>query len=165
MWYDIVSPFRAQSASSNLAHEQVHLLQLIVSSCVMVYHAARQPGAPCDIMKFYIYVILKRMLDWRLRHLFWTCPHVNVAGLHWWSVNVGSGNVDPDLCRHLVSLGHNEFIQVLLKNSWVLLPLCIWLWQELMLKFLFATWDAHIAANVFTHIYAINFYFLAWIRD
>ena len=51
---------------------------------------------------------------------------MNVIGLHWWSVNIGSGNglvpsgnncqqqaitwanVDPDLCRHMVSLGHNE---------------------------------------------------------
>ena len=33
---------------------------------------------------------------------------MNVTGLHWWSVNIGSGNVDPDRCRHMASLGHNE---------------------------------------------------------
>ena len=48
---------------------------------------------------------------------------MNVTGLHWWSVNIGSSdglagavrqeaitwvNVDPDFCGHMVSLGHNE---------------------------------------------------------
>ena len=46
---------------------------------------------------------------------------MNDAGLQWWLVNIGSGdglvpsgnkplpepNVDPDLCRHMVSLGPN----------------------------------------------------------
>ena len=27
-----------------------------------------------------------------LRHLLWNCPHKNVIGLHWWLVNIGSGN-------------------------------------------------------------------------
>ena len=42
-------------------------------------------------------------------------PNMNATGLDWWSVNIGSGNgsvpsgnIDPDLCRHMVSLGHNE---------------------------------------------------------
>ena len=30
--------------------------------------------------------------DWRLRHLLWNCPNMNVSWLHWWSVNTGSGN-------------------------------------------------------------------------
>ena len=30
--------------------------------------------------------------DWWLRHLLWNCPNMNVIGLHWWSVNIGSGN-------------------------------------------------------------------------
>ena len=30
--------------------------------------------------------------DWWLRHLLWNCPNMNVTGLHWWSVNIGSGN-------------------------------------------------------------------------
>ena len=48
---------------------------------------------------------------------------MNVTALHWWWVNIGSGNiglvpsgnkaitwanVDPDLCRHIASLGLNE---------------------------------------------------------
>ena len=50
---------------------------------------------------------------------------MNVTGLRWWSVNIGSGyglvpsgnkplpnvtgaNVDPDLSRHMALLGHNE---------------------------------------------------------
>ena len=30
--------------------------------------------------------------DWWLRHFLWSCPNMNVTGLHWWSVNIGSGN-------------------------------------------------------------------------
>ena len=30
--------------------------------------------------------------DWWLRHLLWNCSDRNVTGLHWWSVNIGSGN-------------------------------------------------------------------------
>ena len=30
--------------------------------------------------------------NWRLRHLLWNCPNMIVIGLHWWSVNIGSGN-------------------------------------------------------------------------
>ena len=30
--------------------------------------------------------------DWWLRHLLWNCPNMNVTGLCWWSVNIGSGN-------------------------------------------------------------------------
>ena len=43
---------------------------------------------------------------------------MNVTGLHWRSVNIGSGNshylsqFDPDLCHHMVSLSHNELINL-----------------------------------------------------
>ena len=30
--------------------------------------------------------------DWWWRLFFWNCPNINVTGLHWWSVNIGSGN-------------------------------------------------------------------------
>ena len=30
--------------------------------------------------------------DWWFRHLLWNCLNMNVTGLHWWSVNIGSGN-------------------------------------------------------------------------
>ena len=59
--------------------------------------------------------------DWWLRHLLWNCPNMNVTELHWWSVNIDSGNglvssgnkplPEPmltDLCRHMASLGHSE---------------------------------------------------------
>ena len=65
--------------------------------------------------------------DWRLRHLLWNCPNIHVTGLHWWSVNVGSGNglvpsgnkplPEPmltQISRHMVSLGHNELTWSLL---------------------------------------------------
>ena len=39
------------------------------------------------------HVIFKQILsDWWLRHLLWNCTNVNVTGLHWWSINIGSGN-------------------------------------------------------------------------
>ena len=53
----------------------------------------------------------------------WHCPNMNVTGLHWWSVNIGSGNglrssgnkplPGPTLTqirRHMVSPGHNVLI-------------------------------------------------------
>ena len=30
--------------------------------------------------------------DQWLRYLMWNCPQMNFTGLHWWSVNIGSGN-------------------------------------------------------------------------
>ena len=49
-----------------------------------------------------------------------------VTGVHWWSVNIGSGNglvlcairqqaitwanIDADLCHHMASIGHKELI-------------------------------------------------------
>ena len=40
------------------------------------------------------------------------CPHMSVTEPYLWYVNIGSAitwaNVDPDLCRHMASLGHNE---------------------------------------------------------
>ena len=40
------------------------------------------------------HVIFKQILviDGWLRHLLWNCPNMNVTGLHWWSVNIGSGD-------------------------------------------------------------------------
>ena len=35
---------------------------------------------------------LGNLNDSWLRHLLWNCPNMNVIGLHWWSVNIGSGN-------------------------------------------------------------------------
>ena len=41
-----------------------------------------------------IFIVYRSMTfsDWRLRHLLWKCPNINVTGLHWWSVDIGSGN-------------------------------------------------------------------------
>ena len=52
-------------------------------------------------------------------YLLWNCHQMNVTGSYWWWVNIGSGNglvpsaitwanVDPDLCRHMAALGHND---------------------------------------------------------
>ena len=40
------------------------------------------------------YGIFKRIwvIDGWLRHLLWKYHDMNVTGLHWWSVNIGSGN-------------------------------------------------------------------------
>ena len=74
-------------------------------------------SAPGKFELNFRYVIFKRILvidGWGISceiALIWM-----TLGLHWWSVNIGSGNgwaitwasVDPDLCHHMVSLGHNE---------------------------------------------------------
>ena len=74
-------------------------------------------------MKFYICNFQTDFSDSWLRHHLWNCPDMNITGLHWWLVNIGSGNglvpssnkplPEPVLtqpsCHHMVSLGHNEF--------------------------------------------------------
>ena len=69
--------------------------------------------------------------DWWVRYPLWNCSHVNGTGTHWWIVKIGSGNglvpsgnkslilvnIDPDLCRHMASLGHNE-IKLALPSQW-----------------------------------------------
>ena len=76
-----------------------------------------------NLNEIFRHVIFKQdFSDWWLRHLLWNCLNMNVTGLHWWSVNFGSGNglvpsgnkplpepmFDPDLCHHMAWLGHNE---------------------------------------------------------
>ena len=74
-------------------------------------------------MKFWICNFQTDFSDWWLRHLLWNCPNMNVTGLHWWSVSIGSGNglvpsgnkplPEPmltQICRHMASLGLNELI-------------------------------------------------------
>ena len=61
--------------------------------------------------KFYISNFQANYLDWWLRYLLWNCPHMS----HWFGQWLGAARqqaitraiIDPDLCRHLVSLGHN----------------------------------------------------------
>ena len=79
-----------------------------------------------DLNQIYICNFQMDFSDGWLRHLLWNCPNINVAGVYWWSVNIGSGNglvplvtshswanVDPDLCDHMVSLDQNELIGVI----------------------------------------------------
>ena len=65
-------------------------------------------------------------IDWWVMFLLGNCSHMNVTGLNWWSINIASGNglvpsgnktlPEPMLtqisCRHMASLGPNEFNQV-----------------------------------------------------
>ena len=75
--------------------------------------------------------------DWWLLYLLWNCHNMNVTGLHWWSVNIGSGNGlvlsgnkplhEPMLtqisvaCRHMVSLGHSD-LNIVMCFSCILSP-------------------------------------------
>ena len=44
-----------------------------------------QVVAPGKIEWNFRYVISRTdFSDWRLRHLLWNCPYMNVNGLHWW---------------------------------------------------------------------------------
>ena len=77
-------------------------------------------------MKFKICNFQTDFSDCWLRNLLWNCPNMNVTGLNWWSVNIGSGNglvpsgnkpwPEPMLtqisCRCMVSLGQNELISI-----------------------------------------------------
>ena len=75
--------------------------------------------APGRFEWYFRYVIFKQILvtgDWGI-----SCPDMNVIGLHWWPVNIGSGNglvpsgnkplPEPmltQICHHMASLGQNE---------------------------------------------------------
>ena len=50
--------------------------------------------------------------DWWLRHHLWNCSDMNVTGLHWWSVNIGSGN-------GLVPLGNKPLPEPMLTQIYV----------------------------------------------
>ena len=86
-------------------------------------------------------------------------PTMNVTGLNWWSVNIGSGNggavrqqaitwanVDPDRCRHMASLGPNELNQymgwyiVTLEHHACLGAIFTWLSYKIMYQHLGYNW-------------------------
>ena len=67
------------------------------SSIVDVYGTWRyvliNPLAPGKFEWNFRYVIFKRLFsDWWLRYLLRNYSNMHVTGLHWWSVNMGSGN-------------------------------------------------------------------------
>ena len=86
---------------------------------------------------------------WWLGHLLWNCPNMNVTGLHLWSVNIGSGNglvltvnVDPDISRHMVSLGHNELTLI---RAWLINYIHYDVWDEITYPFQnFSSCTAHV---------------------
>ena len=50
-------------------------------------------------------------------HFLWNCSQTNANEHIWWQVNIGSGNVDPDLWRYMASLHHNVLITTSLKAN------------------------------------------------
>ena len=88
-------------------------------------------------MTFYIYNLQTDFSHWRFRHLLWNCPNMNVTGLQWWSVDIGSGDglvpsgnkPSPEpmltqICCHMASLGHNELISKLISRIDILSISC-----------------------------------------
>ena len=76
---------------------------------------------------------------WWLRHLLWKCPNMNVTGLHWWSVNIGSGN-------GLVPSGNQCWLRSLspygvTRPQWVMLEFfyCI-IWHQKEMVVVFVMW-------------------------
>ena len=68
------------------------------------------------------------MKDRYLGHFWWNCPQMNATKPYWRLVNLASGNVlvpsgkvDPELCRHMASLGHNELSLVISHARWGLI--------------------------------------------
>ena len=80
------------------------------------------------------YVSFKQILITNgLEHLLANCPDNDVTGLHWWSVNIGSGNglvtsgnkplLEPMLTQircHMTSLGHNELNNCLTEYAYIM---------------------------------------------
>ena len=69
-----------------------------------------------------------------LWYLCWNSPPMTFTGPYLWWINIGSGNgvvpsgnkplperVDPDLCHHMASLGHNKLTHCPLKDLDVIL--------------------------------------------
>ena len=55
-------------------------------------------------MKLYICNFQMDFSDWWLRHLLWNYLNMNVIGLHWWSVNIGSlGVTRPEWVKVLTA--------------------------------------------------------------
>ena len=49
--------------------------------------------SPWEIyMKFLMNHFQANVSHYWLRYLKWTCPQMNVTGLYWWYINIGSGN-------------------------------------------------------------------------
>ena len=57
-------------------------------------------------------------MDWYIDRILWNCFRVSAIELHWYLVRqqaITWANVDTYLCRHMVSLGHNELIMLILE--------------------------------------------------
>ena len=98
---------------------------------------------------------LSNILLWYLEPFLWNSPQLNANGVHWsclWQANIGSvnglvpsGNVNPDLCRHMVvSLGHyewkNSFENIVCKTSAILFRPQSVKWTEPCLGFRWLYW-------------------------
>ena len=87
---------RCQAALHFLELPQAPLVSVILWDELYVtvdYHQTFNSLVPWEIwMKFYICNFQTDFSYCWLRHLFWNCPNMNVTRLHWWSVNIGSGN-------------------------------------------------------------------------
>ena len=160
-------------------------------------------------MKFQTCTFQTDFSDWWWRHLFWNCPNMNVTGLHWWSVNIGSGNglvpsgtkpglhwwsvnigsgnglvpsgtkpglhwwsvnigsgnglvpsgteplpapVLTQICRHMVSLGHNE-----------LSCICL-IAMKFILYIAWLIYQASSYTNIPSHVIPIMADFITWIH-
>ena len=91
-------------------------------------------------MNFFIFFLMYNFQtdfsDWWLRHFLWNCPNMNVIGLHWWSVN-------PDFCRHMASLGHNELMHNWCNSSALAMELRLFLRPDIQMIYM-VHWIRHI---------------------
>ena len=67
------------------------------------------------------HVIFKKFSDWWLRHLLWNCPNRNDTGLHWWPVNIGTGNgLVPPYCVTRSQWVHSSWpSDTIWQHSWI----------------------------------------------
>ena len=75
-----------------------------------MYIGAINSLAPVKFDWNFKYVIFKRFLGIDVWGLLWNYPNMNVTGLHWWSVNIGS-------CNGLVPSGNKPLPKPMLTRS------------------------------------------------
>ena len=95
-------------------------------------------------------VIFEHIIDYIHKNL-WICSEVNATGPKWWWVNIGSGNIGPDLFCHMASLVHNELSMILdgVMTEAHFTKKRAGFQSEL--AFTFATWLAALGSSLLTH--------------
>ena len=99
-WLNKRKAFCTKSVTMNCLNIWFHIAiytQYVTTGLIDLIFAERTPWinslALGKLEWNFKYVIFKWIFsDWWLRYLLWNFLNMNVTGLHWWSVKIGSGN-------------------------------------------------------------------------